>query len=62
MNEKVEKVEKVEKAVRFLKKVDGKYPCALAIEFLQTQGLTNDEVTEAVFTAAAQLSNKTCAA
>jgi hypothetical protein len=54
--------EKVEKAVRFLKKVDGKYPCALAIEFLQTQGLTNDEITEAVFSAAAQLTNKTCAA
>lgn len=54
--------DKVEKAVRFLKKVDGKYPCSMAIEFLYTKGLTNDEITEAVFTAAAQLTNTACAA
>jgi len=45
----------VENAVKFLKQIDGKYPCVSGIEFLQKKGLTNDEITEAVFTAAAQL-------
>lgn len=54
--------ETVEKAVKFLKKVDGKYLCADAIEFLQKKGLTDDEITLAIFTAAAELSNNSCVA